>query len=80
MFYKNQCFAFFDFDTTGVKANGLDTDDCPIELDIILTDEHLLMKKIFHSYILWDWMEPHKTWPKKHQYYAHHKRHDISTL
>jgi|SRR6056297_332625 len=80
MFYEGMNFVFFDFETTGINANGLENDDVPIELGMILTDENLIFKDYFHAYIKWDWMSNLDCWPEK--YYEAFKVHkiDIETI
>src|SRR6056297_1558717 len=74
MFYEGMNFAFFDFETTGINANGQD-DDLPIELGIILTDENLLFKDHYQTYIKWEWMSQHEKWPER--YLDAYKVHNI---
>jgi len=76
VFYKNMEFIFFDFETTGIKANGLTTDDTPIELGMILTDENLIFKDRFQTYIKWPWMENFTQWPL--QYRESYNIHNIN--
>jgi len=80
MFYKGMNFVFFDFETTGIKANGLESDDLPIELGMVLTDENLILKDNFQTYITWPWMDSHIEWPPPYQNaYEIHKI-DINTI
>ena len=80
MFYKGMNFVFFDFETTGINANGLEDDDVPIELGMILTDENLMFKDCFQSFIYLDWLFNYNEWPKKYKEAYNIHKIDIETI
>jgi len=80
MFYKGMHFVFFDFETTGIAANGLEGDDLPIELGMILTDENLIFKDSYHTFISWDWMDKYDKWPDQYQEAYNIHKIDISRI
>lgn len=60
-------FAFFDFETTGVNVNSFEYGDSPIEIGIVLTDEQLMIKDIYQSYIQWEKFKNWEHWPEDYQ-------------
>jgi hypothetical protein len=85
MFYKGMNFIFFDFEATGINANGINAngtidDDFPIEIGMILTDENLIFKDHYHSFIQWDWMNENNKWPDKYKKAYNIHKIDIETI